>query len=139
MGKHIVSETIKRMIKQGIAIKDAKVAILGLTFKENCPDIRNTRVIDMYHEFISYGTTPLVHDPIADKAQTQSEYGIDLVEWESIDNVNTLVLAVSHDFYQKQGWDHFTKTLTPVAHVTDVKGMLDPTELTDQKISYWRI
>ena len=96
MGKFIAEQTVKHMIRSGSPVKGAKVNVLGLTFKENCPDIRNTRVIDVIHELTSYGIEVHVHDPVADAAEARHEYGIELETWESLPRANALVVAVAH-------------------------------------------
>jgi len=101
MGKHVASESIKLMIKKNITIKNSNALILGFTFKENCTDIRNTRVIDIYNELVTYGIKVNVYDPIANKKEVKNEYNIDLIEKLNLNNLkknySLIILAVAHD------------------------------------------
>src|SRR5699024_9880081 len=97
MGKYVVENTIKKLISSGVNVRDAKVAIFGFTFKENTPDTRNTRVIDIVEELKEYGITPMIVDPVADKEEAKHEYGLTFQEMSDIENADVLILAVSHD------------------------------------------
>ncbi|MDQ6989374.1 MAG: nucleotide sugar dehydrogenase [Mariprofundaceae bacterium] len=97
MGKYIAEQTIKQMIATGHMVKDARVLVLGLTFKENCADLRNSRVMDVITELQSYGVQVLVYDPVAKAEQAKSEYGIDLLDWQQIGEVDAVVAAVAHE------------------------------------------
>ncbi|WP_170365857.1 Vi polysaccharide biosynthesis UDP-N-acetylglucosamine C-6 dehydrogenase TviB [Ruegeria arenilitoris] len=99
MGAYVVSQLVKRMIRERIEMTDARVLVMGLTFKENCPDLRNTRVVDIVHELQSYGVTVDVHDPHADPQAARDEYGIDLLEHPKPGTYDGIVLAVAHDAY----------------------------------------
>ncbi|WP_170359422.1 Vi polysaccharide biosynthesis UDP-N-acetylglucosamine C-6 dehydrogenase TviB [Ruegeria arenilitoris] len=99
MGAYVVSQLVKRMIRERIEMTDAQVLVMGLTFKENCPDLRNTRVVDIVHELQSYGVTVDVHDPHADPQAARDEYGIDLLEHPKPGTYDGIVLAVAHDAY----------------------------------------
>ena len=99
MGKFIAEKCVKKMIAQGITIKNATVAILGLTFKENCPDIRNSKVYDIICELQEYGINVLVTDPLADKMEAKQEYNLDLVPLDDIHDVDAVIIAVSHKEY----------------------------------------
>lgn len=99
MGAYVVSQLVKRMIRERIEMTDARVLVMGLTFKENCPDLRNTRVVDIVHELQSYGVTVDVHDPHADPQAARDEYGIDLLEHPKPGTYDGIVLAVVHDAY----------------------------------------
>lgn len=99
VGAYVVSQLVKRMIRERIEMTDARVLVMGLTFKENCPDLRNTRVVDIVHELQSYGVTVDVHDPHADPQAARDEYGIDLLEHPKPDTYDGIVLAVAHDAY----------------------------------------
>jgi UDP-N-acetyl-D-galactosamine dehydrogenase len=96
MGKFIAEQTVKHMIRNGSQVKGARVNVLGLTFKENVPDIRNTRVIDVVHELRSYGVDVHVHDPVADALEARHEYGVELEPWEALPRAGAVVLAVAH-------------------------------------------
>jgi len=97
MGKYVAENAVKKMIQANIAIKGAKVAILGITFKENCPDSRNTKVVDIIRELREYGIQVQVADPVADAAEVKAEYGIDLCRFDEIKAVDAVIVAVAHD------------------------------------------
>lgn len=99
MGKYFAESTIKQMIKNNIHVNGSKVGILGFTFKENCPDIRNTRVIDIVNELKDYHVTPLVYDPVADEKVARAHYSVELVEFEALKAVDVLIIAVPHDVF----------------------------------------
>src|SRR5699024_4565124 len=101
MGKYVAENTVKLMIKGNRQIKGARVAILGLTFKENCPDVRNTKVIDIINELKQYEINTIVHDPQADKNDVLNEYGIELKDREDIKDVDAVILAVPHEEYKE--------------------------------------
>jgi UDP-N-acetyl-D-galactosamine dehydrogenase len=124
MGEYVVSNVIKRMIKKRIHIDDANVLILGLTFKENCPDIRNTRVIDMVREFRSYGANVDVHDPCADSVEAQNEYGIELVATPPSGKYDAIVLAVAHRQFQELGSSGIRKYGRRDCILYDIKSLL---------------
>ncbi len=143
MGHYVAESLVKSLIKADIAVKDAKVAILGFTFKENCPDTRNTKVIDIYRELKEYGITPLVVDPAADAAEAKRLYGIEFGSMEEVKGMDAVIIAVSHtqflaltqeqlaSFYNK---DNGTKVLL------DLKGILDRSAYTeDNNWLYWRL
>ncbi len=139
MGAYIAQRTVKEMIHAGIRVQGARVLILGLTFKENCPDIRNTRVIDIIHELREYGIDPLVHDPVAEPAEAQSVYGIKLLS-EVPSNSDAVVLAVAHDDYIEKGPEIVKNMLTPDKGVIiDVKSMFAREDFPEQNIRYWRL
>jgi len=103
MGKHVATEVIKCMMRKDLKVIDANILMLGITFKENCPDIRNTRAIDIYHELKTYDTNVDVFDPWADHEDVKEEYGIDLVNGKDlpkIENYSAIILAVAHEKFQ---------------------------------------
>src|SRR5699024_2898471 len=100
MGKYVAENTIKQLIKADHNIHDAKVAILGLSFKENVPDTRNSRVVDIIHELEEYGVTPVVYDPVADQNEAREEYGIELNTLEEIKDLDAIILAVQHEKFK---------------------------------------
>ncbi len=142
MGKYVAENIVKNLIKADIPVKGAKVLIMGLTFKENCPDIRNTKVLDIIDELRSYGIEPMVADPQADVAEVKKFYGIDLVTFEKADNLDALVLAVGHKEFLDINVDDMLDKLAvkePARRVlVDVKGILDKNEL-ETKSMYWRL
>jgi len=100
MGKHVAEQTVKKMIRADKTIKGARVLVLGLTFKENCPDIRNSKVVDIVTELKEYGVEVLVHDPMADAAAAMHEYGLELTDLSGLAAVDAIVYAVSHDAFK---------------------------------------
>ena len=101
MSKYLAEKTIKLMIKKGLPIKDSKVLILGITFKENCPDVRNTKVVDIVTEMSEYGCNVDIYDPWADKDEVKHEYGLDLVDNYNFDEYKAIILAVAHDEFRE--------------------------------------
>ncbi len=100
MGKYVVENLVKKLIQQDVPVKDAKVGILGFTFKENCPDTRNTKVIDIVEELKEYGINPLISDPVADQSEAEHEYGISFVDLNYLKELDALIVAVSHDEFK---------------------------------------
>lgn len=143
MGKHVAESLIKNLIKTDVAIKNARVAILGFTFKENCPDTRNTRVIDIVHELQEYGITPVIADPTADIEEAKQEYGINFVPMGTINDMDAIILAVAHDEFTKLQIDDLdsmyrtTKNSNKV--LIDIKGLLNRKEYEQAGYVYWRL
>jgi nucleotide sugar dehydrogenase len=139
MGKYVAEQTIKQMIGQGSNIKGAKIAVFGLTFKENCADLRNSRVFDLIVELKSYGTEVVVHDPIANAEEARKEYGIELVDWPDLPRVAALVLAVPHKPFLEMGIAHLCSKLAPGGCLVDVKSVIDRASLERADITVWRL
>lgn len=139
MGKFIVEKTIKLMINAGKNIRDERVGVLGLTFKEDCPDLRNTRVVDIVSELKSYGASVMVHDPIASGEDSMRYYGIPLVKWEELKDLGALIIAVSHREYRERVLDDFIGKLSPNGCLIDVKAILDPAEVRQRGVRFWRL
>ena len=143
MGKYVAENLVKNLIKADCQVKESKVAILGFTFKENCPDTRNTRVIDIYNELAEYGIKPIVADPVADAAEAKREYGIDFTNITEIKDVDALILAVAHDSFktmQMSDFESFFKGTDNCRKVMiDVKGLLDRKAFEDAGYNYWRL
>lgn len=141
MGKHIAEITIKRLIMRDNLIRKAKIGILGLTFKENVPDLRNTKVIDVINELRTYGVEILVHDALANPEEALAEYGQKLSKIEDFNNLDALILAVAHDAYK----DFAAPTLSSwfsnanKGIVIDVKAFLNATAITATGLDYWRL
>jgi UDP-N-acetyl-D-glucosamine/UDP-N-acetyl-D-galactosamine dehydrogenase len=130
MGVFVANKVIKLMIKKGINIKGSKVLILGFTFKENCPDVRNTRVIDIYNELLEFGLEVEVYDPWANKEEVKHEYGIDLIESPTSNKYSAIVNAVAHKEFNELN----LKTITTSDSVIfDSKGTL-PAEIVDERL-----
>lgn len=141
MGKYVAENVIKKLVKAGISIRGAKVLILGFTFKENCPDIRNTKVIDIVKELREYEIEPIVVDPMADAEETFREYGIVLKEIDSIEPTEAVILAVAHQKFLNMPESKiaglYRKTKNRV--LIDIKGILNKNELEDKGYIYWRL
>ena len=139
MGPYCARQTIKQMVANGFDIKDQPVIVLGMTFKEDVPDIRNSKVIDVIRELQSFRCKVFVHDPIADSAETFHEYGIHLTKWEDLPKASAMVLAVGHSEYKKIGLRELNSMLNPGAIITDVKGLLDRQATADAGYRLWRL
>lgn len=142
MGKYVAENTIKQMIKAGKVIKGSKVVILGLTFKEDVPDIRNTKVVDIVAELKDYGTEVLIHDPLADAGETRHEYGLELTELAHVGKVDAVILAVGHKEFAAMT----PATLKELCGngngsgvVIDVKCLLDKSEVEEAGLRYWSL
>jgi UDP-N-acetyl-D-galactosamine dehydrogenase len=139
MGKFIAEQTIKQMIKLGGNVCDAKIGILGLTFKENCPDIRNTKVIDIINELKEYTPNILVHDPHADPEEAKKEYGIDLVNFDEMKDLSALVIAVGHEEFDRLTVEELKQSLNGTKLIIDIKGRLDHHKFTEAGVNVWRM
>jgi len=126
MGKFIAEKTIKLMAQAGSPVKDAKVTVLGLTFKENCPDLRNSKVPDIITELQSYGVTVSVHDPLADADEAMHEYGLALTAWDELPAADAVVIAVAHDAYRQLGAAGIAERLNAAGCIVDVKSLFVP-------------
>lgn len=142
MGKYIAENIIKSLIKASVHIKDSKVAILGLTFKENCPDIRNTKVVDIIKELKEYGVNPLVTDPLCDRQDALQHYGLEISELKDINNLDALVIAVAHKEYMGIKVDDLDKMFNKdnrIKVLVDVKGIYNINDIDKDKYIYWRL
>ncbi|MFO7753723.1 MAG: nucleotide sugar dehydrogenase [Desulfobacteraceae bacterium] len=139
MGSFLVGKTIKMMINNNFNIRDSKVGVLGLTFKEDCPDLRNTRVIDIIRELESYGVNVAVHDPIADPAEASQYYNVNLVEWEELAGLSAVIVAVPHGAYREKSVKELGSILLDGGCIIDVKSMIDRTEADKVEYPYWRL
>jgi UDP-N-acetyl-D-glucosamine/UDP-N-acetyl-D-galactosamine dehydrogenase len=139
MGQFIAGETIKQMIAQDFAIKGADIIVLGMTFKENCQDIRNSKVIDVVRELQSYGCRVHVHDPIAQNADCEHEYGLTLKTWENLPKSAAIVVAVAHTEYLEMGAAKIAEKLAPKGIFVDVKCAYDPSVVKATGARLWRL
>lgn len=139
MGKQIAEKTIKVLISLGVFIKKAKIAVLGITFKEDCADTRNSRVFDMIQELQSYDTEVLVHDPVANNEVLKDEKNLNMVAWEDIKDVHAIILAVSHKYYYDFKAQNFIEKMKKPGVIMDIKGILEPEEFTGSDILIWRM
>jgi UDP-N-acetyl-D-galactosamine dehydrogenase len=139
MGKFVAEKTIKQMVLNGHPVKDMPIIVLGLTFKEDCPDLRNSRVIDVIQELESYGAKVFVHDPVAEAKEARHEYGVDLVAWEDLPKAAAIVLAVGHREYKSKATTEILSKLEKGGVISDVKSILNPADFNDTSISLWRL
>lgn len=139
MGKFIVERCVKKMILQDKKIKGAKVGILGMTFKEDCPDLRNSKVVDLVTAFKNYGIDPIVTDAMAESKEAIEIYGVELSDLETIKNCDLVVVAVAHKEYKALTADDYIAMLTSNGVLFDIKGILPREELVDKGIAVWRI
>jgi len=142
MGKYVAENLVKNLIKADIPVKSASVAILGFTFKENCPDTRNTKVIDIYKELKEYGITAVVADDNADADEAKRLYGITFTPMKDIKNCDAVILAVAHESYKKLGMDDLSALYADNGRqkvLTDLKGVLDRKAYEDAGYLYWRL
>jgi UDP-N-acetyl-D-glucosamine/UDP-N-acetyl-D-galactosamine dehydrogenase len=139
MGKFIAEQTIKHMIASGSPIKGARVNVLGLTFKENCGDLRNSKVIDIIRELKSYGVEVHVTDPNAETAEAQHEYGVDLEPWSQLPRADAIVAAVAHTEFVALSVEQLGQKLVPGGAFIDVKAIYDAAALRSAGFSVWRL
>lgn len=139
MGKYIAEQTVKQMIAAGSAVKGAKVNVLGLTFKEDCADLRNSKVQDIVAELRSYGVDVFVHDPQADAAQAMRECGLALCAWDDLPRADAIVVAVAHRQYLAMAIDRFVDKATPIGAFIDVKASFDAAALRATGLTVWRL
>ncbi|KDE63204.1 GDP-mannose dehydrogenase [Fusobacterium necrophorum BFTR-2] len=141
MAKFVAEQTIKKMIENNLKIKDSKVLVMGLTFKENCPDLRNSKVADMVRELKDYGVEVLVVDPMADAKEAMKEYGIVLYKIEDIKDVDTIVVAVGHKEYralQPKDFKEYFSVQYQKPLLIDVKSLYEKSEM-EKEYQYWRL
>ena len=140
MGKYVAEKTVKMLIRQGKRVNGAKVGLLGLTFKEDVPDLRNTRIVDIVAELEDYGIEVLVNDPMADPDEAKKYYGIELKDLNTLQGVDAVVLGVLHKPYKDMGLEGIGKLCGDKnALVVDVKSMFKADEAEKLGISYWRL
>ena len=133
-------QTVKQLIQSGACIMGSKVVVLGLTFKEDCPDLRNSKVADFVNELVEYGCIVSVHDVLADSDEALQEYGISLKNWDDLpDDADAVVLAVGHGDYLSKPIDELLVNLKLGGVVIDVKSALDRDEVTSAGYSLWRL
>lgn len=140
MGKYVVENTIKQLIKTDKLVKQARVGIFGFTFKENCPDTRNTRVIDIVTELKEYGVEPLVFDPVADKTEALHEYDLKLNNYEEMKELDAIIIAVNHEefcSYSLKNWNSFYNAGKEKV-ILDLKGILNKADMKENNFNYWR-
>jgi UDP-N-acetyl-D-glucosamine/UDP-N-acetyl-D-galactosamine dehydrogenase len=139
MAAYVAQQTVRRMINAGMSIKGEKVNVLGLTFKENCPDLRNSKVADLVRELQEYGCDVRVHDPIAVPSEAQHEYGLELTEWRELPIAGAIVAAVSHRHYKDMGLNSLLQKLQPGGVFIDVKSAYPMDEIERLGVTFWRL
>jgi len=138
MGKHVAERAVKMLIGAGKHVRGAKVAVLGITFKEDVPDLRNTKVVDIINELKDYGVDVLINDPLADPAEAREYYGVELQPLDEIKDVDAVILAVLHKAYRESGLEGIAGMCADSnALVIDVKGCFSPQEAQKLRVSYW--
>jgi len=139
IGSHIARKAVQQMIHAGRNIKGARVNVLGLTFKEDVPDIRNSKVIDIIRELHEFGVETFVHDPHAGPDDALHEYGVRLTEWESLPAADALILAVPHRRYLELAQEAYLRKVVRQGCLIDVKSVLDAASLRKEGLRVWRL
>ncbi len=139
MAKFVAEQTIKHIIKADINVRGARVNVLGLSFKENCPDLRNSKVADLINELKSYGIKIHVHDPVANPEEARHEYGLELESWDNLPRADALIVAVSHRQFINTPLADFHSKITDKGCFIDVKSQFDPLALRTAGFNVWRL
>lgn len=139
MAKFVAEQTIKQIIKADINVKGARVNVLGLSFKENCPDLRNSKVADLISELQSYGIEIHVHDPVASAEEARHEYGLNLESWEKLPCADAIIVAVSHREFLDRPLTDFQAKVSDKGCFIDVKSQFDQTVLREAGLNVWRL
>ena len=139
MGKFVAEQTIKQLVRRGHPVKDSPIIVLGLTFKEDCPDLRNSRVIDVIRELESYGARVIVHDPVADAKEAFHEYKVDLRAWDDLPKAGAIVAAVNHREFKDRPVGDFLSKLEKDGVITDVKSMFETAAFAGSGVELWRL
>ena len=139
MGKFIAEQTVKKLVCNGWQIKNTPIIVLGLTFKEDCPDLRNSRVIDVIQELQSYGARVIVHEPVANAKEALREYGVELTAWDDLPPAAAIVAAVAHKGFKERPLSDFVGKLQKGGVLADVKSMFNESELVAHGVTVWRL
>ncbi|OGB23818.1 MAG: GDP-mannose dehydrogenase [Burkholderiales bacterium RIFCSPLOWO2_02_FULL_57_36] len=139
MGKFLAAQTVKLMIQNGSQIKGAKVNILGITFKENVPDLRNSKVMDLIHELVSFGVQVHVHDPVANAREVRLEHGIELAAWDELPEADAIIVAVAHQTFLQTTIGDYRPKIKPTGCFIDVKSCCDINALRETGLTIWRL
>lgn len=143
MGEFVADAMIKKLILANKVVRQSKVVILGITFKENCPDTRNSKVADIITRLNEYGINPIVVDPQADAAEAKHEYGIELIELDDVKDADCIVFAVAHDEFKYMSMNRVNELFKDCSNeekiIVDVKSILDKKEIENEGYSYWRL
>ncbi len=138
MGSYVAQRLVKMLIHADIPVKGARVGVLGLTFKENVPDLRNSRVLNIVTELRQFGIEPLVHDPVADREEAFHEYGIELKDFSEMNSLDGIVIAVGHNFYAEMSQSKLAHCVKSGGVVVDVKSVLDE-HCLPENVEYWAL
>lgn len=139
MGKEVANNAIKLLIQNNKDVSNSKIGIFGFTFKENCPDTRNTKVIDIINELKEYGIVPLVFDPEADSAEANRIYGINFASEREMKDLDIEIIAVNHSKFAEKDTEYWLERLSNPKIIMDLKGMLDKNEIESNETNYWRL
>jgi UDP-N-acetyl-D-galactosamine dehydrogenase len=142
MGKYVAENLVKKIISAGISVKNANVAILGVTFKENCPDIRNTKIMDIIKELHEYGIRPVISDPLANDKDASDEYKINLTDIKEIENMDAVILAVAHNEYKSlsiESLNNLYKKDIQKKILLDLKNLIDHQQAKQAGYLYWSL
>ena len=141
MGKYVAENLVKNLIKNDVPVRNAKVAMFGLTFKEDCPDTRNTKVVDIINELNEYGIQPMVVDPVADKKEAKRLYNIDIVDISEVKEMDAIVIAVAHKEFKQMTFDGISSMYSNKEKrvLVEVKGIFDRKDAEKEGFKYWRL
>ena len=140
MGKYVAEHCIKSLIKANKSLESSRVAILGFTFKENCPDTRNTKVLDIVKELNDYGINPIIIDPVASKLEVAKLYNLQLSNMNEVKNIDAIIVAVPHLQFLKLTKNDFDKYYTQGTRVLlDIKAIYNKSDYENQNYIYWRL
>ena len=139
MAKFVAEKTVKEMVRASFKLKGCRVNVLGLTFKENCPDLRNSKVVDVIAELESFGLQVYVHDPVAGADEALEEYGITLYDWEALPRAEALVCAVAHAALLQRPLDDYRGKVVADGCFIDVKSQFDLPALLESGLHVWRL
>ena len=140
MGKYVAEQTVKHLIKAGTSVKGSRVLILGITFKENVKDFRNTKVVDIYNELKEYGVKPYIFDPLVIPEEINHEYGIDLIsDLKKYKPYNAIILAVKHNKFLEYNLTFLRTIASDMSVLIDVKSVYDKKEAIEVGFNYWRL
>ena len=140
MGKYIAEKAVKLLIGADKHVHGAKVAVLGITFKEDVPDLRNTKVVDIISELTEYGIKVITHDPLADPKEAENYYNLELKKMDDLAGVDAVIVAVMHRPYKEMGLEKIAGLCSGGAPIIiDVKSAFSPEEAEKEGIIYWRL
>lgn len=139
MSEYLTQQIVKYLLQQGVNLQGARLGVMGITFKENCADIRNSKVAELVQHLASYGIQCLLHDPYADPVAVKTHYGLSLSTWEQITALDGLILAVAHHQYQSIPLANWVALFKVKPVVVDIKGLLDPVACHAQGVQVWRL